>query len=134
MPITWTTVIPNVLPLQTYTANTYSLGPATIPSGVTSAQLRFDLTHLTSLTMVLEMGIQISLDNGVTWPIVATIGLDLPRSGYTLPGGVLTNGQGQVVTEWPGGVSGIPLGANRKIKGTITISEDFQTKADLAMA
>lgn len=133
MSVTWTTVVP-VLPLNTYAAGAYALGPAAIPSGVTAAQLTFDLTHLTALTMVLEMGIQISLDNGVTWPITVTIGLDLPKSGFTLNGSVITDVAGKVITEWPGGVSGIPLGANRKVKGTISISEDFTTSGTLSLA
>ena len=117
------------LPLTTYTAGTHVLPEATVPTGLVRAKALFDLTHLTQLTLVMSIALELSQDNGATWLSAGGGGLDLPRSGFTINGSVITSAQGQVVT-----VSGItinlpnPANAQRKIRGTAVLSEDFLTQ------
>lgn len=117
------------LPLTTYTAGTHPLPETTVPTGLTRAKALFDLTHLTALTLVMSIAIELSQDNGATWVSAGGGGLDLPNSGFTIAGSVITSAQGQVVT-----VSGItvkllnPANAQRKIRGAVVLSEDFLTQ------
>lgn len=117
------------LPLTTYTAGQHVLPEAAIPTGFVRAKALFDLTHLTQLTLVMSIAIELSQDNGASWVSAGGGGLDLPNSGFTIAGSVITSAQGQVVT-----VSGItvklpnPANAQRKIRGTAVLSEDFLTQ------
>lgn len=122
------------LPLTTYTAGTHLLSPASIPLNLVFAKARFDLTHLTALTLVMDISLEISQDNGATWTFAGGSGLNLPNSGFTLNGGVITNSAGQVITQSGISVS-LPQPANnqRQIRGTINLTEDFLTQITLEL-
>ena len=119
-----------VLPRATYPAGTRSFGPASIPIGITSATVLFDLSFLTALTMELHWTAEYSLDGGASWIDLGGGGLELPKSGFSFVGPTLMSSDGVPVTQPPGiRAQNIPepTNTNRQMRGTMRLTEPFET-------
>ncbi len=108
---------------QSWPAGTMILGPAVLPDRFRYGMILVDLSQLTDLTSKIDVLVQISED-GVNFGPLSGWGLDLPNSGFTLPGGVLTDASGNPVR-----ITGMslrfPPASNllRQIQGTIVLSQ-----------
>ena len=108
----------NALPLADYAAGTYQLTSTAIPNNVIA--LGFSIARCTTATptvwpspsVLLNVSLQVSFDNGVTWN---------PWGGYTAGGGIINNrGQGELAA---GSISqSIPPGTARRLRGTATVT------------
>lgn len=122
------------LPLTTYPAGVILLPTRAVPTGLVSATALFDTTHVTTLTLVMQVALELSQDNGTTWVPSGGSTLSLPNCGCTLSGGVLTDASGKPVL-----VSGFqialanPTNAQRRIRGTVTLSESFETQVTVTV-
>ena len=125
-----------VLPRATYPAGTRSFGPASIPVGLTSAMVLFDLSFLTALTAELHWTAEYSLDGGASWIDVGGGGLELPKSGFSFVGPTLMGPEGTPVTQPPGIlVRNLPepTNPNRQMRGTMRLTEPFETIVTLTV-
>lgn len=117
-----------ILPLATYQAGERSLPEANVPTGITRVQVAFDLTHLSTLTLIMAIALELSQDNGQTWIAWGGCGLDLPKSGYTLVGSTPHDDQNVAVPESRFGIAlPNPNNVQRKLRGSISLSEAFTT-------
>jgi hypothetical protein len=82
---------------QAWPAGSKTVGPVSIGNAYRHGELLIDVSGLTDLTSSISVTIDLSFDGGATFTTVGGWGLDLPTSGYTLPGGVLTDSNGDPV-------------------------------------
>jgi len=110
-----------VLPQGTYPIGTRTLGPATVPVGVTQIELALDGAAMTSPALHVSMALDLSLDGGSTWntphpqvdPFPVTMTLDggaKDRQGNPLP-------KYTIGTRLPD-----PSNANRRVRAVVIIS------------
>jgi len=100
---------------------THTYGAYNVPDGVSSATLRIARcttatpTFWPNASTTVDAKAMMSFDNGATFPYqVATI---------SSKGGIVTHPDtGEQVTETGVSVTGVRLGANRKIQATITVT------------
>lgn len=110
-----------VLPPGTYPIGTQALGPATVPVGITEVKLALDGAAMTDPALHVFIGIDISLDNGVTWNSPHPAADPFPI-GMTLDGGA-TNRQGGPLAAYSLSCNlPDPSNANRKVRATVTIA------------
>lgn len=119
-----------VLPLASYIAGSYPVGPVAISDGLSSLtiavqwQTTADLTVWPLLTDTITFDLQFSPDGGVTWRQwnngSAGGGLHVNnKTGLQLP---LLYIQGQ-----------LPAGSNRQMRATITLSATIKTAATITV-
>jgi hypothetical protein len=78
------------LATQSYPAGSRTLGPIAIPAGLRYGNILIDLTQTNELVATIGITVDVSFDNGVTFPFSSGgAGLSLPNSGYTISGGTL---------------------------------------------
>ena len=126
-----------VLPRAVYPAGTRSFGPVSIPVGLTSATVLFDLSFLTALTMELHWTVEYSLNNGISWIDAGGGGLELPKSGLSFVGPTLIGPEGAPVTQPPGMIiRNVPEPTNptRLVRGTMRLTEPFETIVTVTVA
>ena len=125
-----------VLPRATYPAGTRSFGPASIPVGLTSATVLFDLSFLAGLTLELHWAVEYSLNGGTSWIDLGGGGLELAKSGFVFVGPTLMSSDGIPVTQPPGIlVRNLPepTNPNRQMRGTMRLTEPFETIVTLTV-
>jgi len=126
-----------VLPQGTYPVGSRTLGPAAIPTGVTSASLALDGTAMTNAALSLSLTLDLSLDGGVTWastsPSQATD--PFPVNVPDMRGGQLDR-TGAARATYYISVWGIPAptNPNRQVRAQVTISGvSLTTKGTLTL-
>lgn len=105
-----------VIPLANYPTGTYNIPVSNVPSWAT--RLSFDMARCTTATptiwpnesTTITINIELQIDGGEWRPFL----------GFTAKGGIASrNG---VEAQRSGTGSGLPAGNNRKIRGTVSIS------------
>lgn len=123
-----------VFATQSWPNGTKVLGPVALPNKFRGGQIFVDVSQLNDLTTVLDFSIEMSLDGGANFVPVAGVGLDLAKSGYSLNGGVLVDGNGAAVRIF-GMSMRFPEPANllRQIRGVFNFSNALGTPQVLGM-
>lgn len=122
------------IPLITVSA-TRTVGPATIPAGVTTARLTINRnvgaspmdTLLNTSTTLVEVKVETSADGGATW--------DLSADGL-IPGGAIipTKGPNAGVEQTTSGVGVNGLVPGQQARSTIIPSATFTTSGSLVLS
>jgi len=120
-----------ILPQGTYPIGTRTLGPVTIPLGVTFVALELAGAAMTNPALALTVTLDLSLDGGTTW---ASVSPSTPTDPFpviaTMEGGML-NKQGTFQDPYYLSVTGIPAptNANRRVRATVVIAGASLTTA-----
>ena len=114
-----------VLPQGTYAIGSRTLGPVTIPTGVSSASLALSGTSMTNAALSLSLTLDLSLDGGVTWASTAPSHATdpFPVKVADMRGGQLDRSGAARATYYIS-VWGIPdpNNVNRQVRALVTIS------------
>src|SRR5262245_46322160 len=101
------------LPQGTYGPGVVTLGPANVAGSLSQATVSFDISQHLEPTIMWEVAIEISTDNGQTW---------LLMGGFTRPGGPVTNGPDGVPRTTVTMVITHPPGGGRRIRCVMTFT------------
>lgn len=124
-----------VIPSRNYAAGEREFGPANVSQGVTTIKATFTRENwpLTNQTVVLQVGIEASLDGGVTWPYGAyNFNKDTGQGGWV--GGVRVSGRtGEIITQETVAFMGIPEpeNPNRRVRAFTQIVSNLRTAVTL---
>lgn len=111
-----------ILNQATYPIGTTPVGPANLPTGVTSIELTLDGAQMHDPALHVEIKMDISLDNGATWNNPPASCVPFPCA-MTLDGGARDR-SGNFLAEYMLGTDGIPQPSNsqRKMRAFLIIS------------
>lgn len=122
-----------IAPVQSYAPGTRTVGPETIPPGISTVLFLIDLRSLGKLTGAITWAVEYSLDGGTSWLSAGGGGLDLAASGYTLDGTTLRNQEGGPV-RMSGSMRAIPrTDVARQVRLKITNTETMTVGATVAV-
>lgn len=99
----------------TLAAGTHSYGPVTIPDVIVGCSLQAETSQHTSPAVSFQLSIEISLDGGVTWQPLVSVG----RIGQATP--PIDPSTGLPATT-AGFTCGLPAGTGRRARGSLVIS------------
>lgn len=123
------------IPSRNYAAGAREFGPAAIAQGVTTMKATFTRENwpLTNQDIVLRVGIEASLDGGLTWPFGAyNFNKDTGEGGWM--GGVrISSRTGLVVPQESVGFMGIPepTNPNRLVRAFTELLSGLRTAVTL---
>jgi hypothetical protein len=101
------------LPPSNYGPGVVTLGPANVAGSLSQAVVSFDISQHLDPTILWQVAIEISLDNGQTW---------LMMGGFTRPGGPVRSGPDGVPRTTIVMTIKHPPGGGRRIRCVMTIT------------
>ena len=112
-----------VLPQGTYPIGTRTLGPATVPVGVSHVQLDLDGAAMLDPALHLTIQLDLSLDGGTTWASASPGPATNPLPVTLTTEGGMTTRVGEPLPSYPLACHlPDPSNANRRVKAVVTIA------------